>query len=94
MAPLQLVPPVEFDSMKHNIDDVAQKYLKQASTSVQHFIAVKSHGDGNCLFNSIVALIPDSEVSAIELRGTPYCCIYSDCITIIQWPICLQFGQL
>jgi hypothetical protein len=69
MAPFQLIPPMEFDVMKHTIDKVAQIYLAQASKNVQHLIPITTLDDGNCLFNSIVSLMPDSDVSAIELRG-------------------------
>jgi hypothetical protein len=71
-VPLQLVLPIEFDESKHTLDDVAQQYLKQASKSVQHLIPIKSLADGNCLFNSIVSLVPDSGVSAVELRGLSF----------------------
>jgi hypothetical protein len=69
MTPPQLIFPITFDEKKHFIDDVAQHYLKQASKSVQNLIPLKSLADGNCLFNSIVSLIPDSGISAAELRG-------------------------
>ncbi len=69
MPPLQLFLPIEFDERKHAVDMIAQQYLKQASKSVQHLIPLRSLADGNCLFNSIVSLVPDSGVSAVELRG-------------------------
>jgi hypothetical protein len=69
MEPLELIPPIEFDIRKHTVDNVAQTYLAQASKNVQYLIPIKSSGDGNCLFNSIVSLMPDSGVSASELRG-------------------------
>ncbi len=69
MPPLQLFLPIEFDEHKHAIDTVAQQYLKQASKNVQHLIPLRSLADGNCLFNSVVSLVPDSGVSAVELRG-------------------------
>jgi hypothetical protein len=69
MAPLALTPLIEFNEKKHRIDRVAQQYLAKASKSVQHFIPGETLGDGNCLFNSIVCLLPNSCVSAIELRG-------------------------
>ena len=69
MTPLQLILPSEFDDSKHTIDTVAQKYLAQASKSVQHLIPVETLADGNCLFNSIISLAPDSDISAVELRG-------------------------
>jgi hypothetical protein len=69
LPPLQLSLPVEFDEGRHVIDTIAQQYLKQASKSVQHLIPLKTLPDGNCLFNSIVSLVPDSGVSAVELRG-------------------------
>lgn len=61
-----------FDGTKHTTDIVAEQYLKQASTHVQHLVPVEVVADGNCLFNSIVSLIPDSNVSAVELRGSSY----------------------
>jgi hypothetical protein len=69
MEPLELIPPIEFDIRKHTVDNVAQTYLAQASKNVQYLIPIKSSGDGNCLFNSIVSLMPDSDVSGSELRG-------------------------
>ncbi len=69
MAPLQIIPLIEFDDIKHTIDVVAQEYLKQASKNVQHLIPIKTLADANCLFNSIVSLMPDSDISAVELRG-------------------------
>ncbi|CAF3344902.1 unnamed protein product, partial [Rotaria socialis] len=68
MAPLQLILPREFDERKHIVDSMAQKYLQQASKSVQHLVPIKSVADGNCLFNSIISLLPDSNLSAVELR--------------------------
>jgi hypothetical protein len=77
MAPLQIIPSIEFDDTKHTIDVVAQEYLKQASKSVQHLIPIKTFADRNCLFNSIVSLMPDFDVSAVELRGLlHFLCIY------------------
>lgn len=70
MTPLQLTLPLEFDANKHTIDEVAQKYLEKASKTVQHMIPVNTLADGNCLFNSIVSLMPDDELSAVELRGS------------------------
>ena len=69
MTPLQLILPINFDESKHFIDNVAQHYLKHASKSVQNLIPIKSLSDDNCLFNSIVSLLPDSGISAAELRG-------------------------
>jgi hypothetical protein len=60
---------MEFNEFKHAVDDMAQHYLKQASKNIQHLIPLRSLADGNSLFNSVVSLIPDSGVSAIELRG-------------------------
>ncbi len=54
---------------------MAQEYLKRASRSVQHLIPIEILDDGNCLFNSIVSLIPDSNISAVELRG-PSCSLH------------------
>ncbi|CAF3812515.1 unnamed protein product, partial [Adineta steineri] len=68
VLPLRLFLPNEFDELKHTIDTIAQQYLKQASKSVQHLIPLRSLADGNCLFNSVVSLVPDSGVSAVELR--------------------------
>ena len=75
MAPIQITPSIEFDDNKHIIDVVAQEYIKHASKSVQHLIPIKILGDGNCLFNSIVCLMPDSNISAVELRGLS-CLLY------------------
>ena len=61
--------PREFDERKHIVDSIAQKYLQQASKNVQHLVPIKSLADGNCLFNSIISLVPDSHISAVELRG-------------------------
>jgi hypothetical protein len=69
MTPLQLILSSEFDENKHTIDNVAHKYLEQASKSVQQLIPIKTPEDGNCLFHSIVSLIPNFDVSAVELRG-------------------------
>jgi len=69
MPPLQLFLPIEFDERKHLIDSMAQQYLKQASKSVQHLIPLRSLADGNCLFKTVVSLVTDSGVSAVELRG-------------------------
>ncbi|CAF4124306.1 unnamed protein product, partial [Adineta steineri] len=68
VSPLRLFWPNEFDERMHTIDTIAQQYLKQASRSVQHLIPLSSLADGNCLFNSVVSLVPDSGVSAVELR--------------------------
>ncbi|CAF1554051.1 unnamed protein product, partial [Adineta steineri] len=68
VSPLRLLWPNEFDELKHTIDTIAQQYLKQASKNVQHLIPLSSLGDGNCLFNSVVSLVPDSGASAVELR--------------------------
>jgi hypothetical protein len=72
MTPLQIIPAIEFDDTKHTIDVVAQKYLKQASKTVQHLIPVKTLDDGNCLFHSIVCLMLDTNISAVELRGLSF----------------------
>ena len=69
MPPLKLFLSTEFDERKHATGSMAQQYLKQASKSVQHLIPLRSLADGNCLFNSVVSLVPDSSVSAVELRG-------------------------
>lgn len=69
MAPLEINLSVTFDDTKHIVDLVAKEYLKRASISIQNFIPVKVVADGNCLFNSIISLALDSNVSAIELRG-------------------------
>lgn len=69
MPALQLSLAIEFDERKHARDTMAQEYLKQASKSVQHLVPLRTLADGNCLFNSIVSLVPDSGVSAVELRG-------------------------
>ena len=69
MAPLALSPLIEFDGNKHKIDHVAQQYLTKASKAVQHFVPIETLGDGNCLFNSLVCLLANSCVSAVELRG-------------------------
>ena len=69
MAPLALTPLIEFNETKHKIDHVAQQYLAKASKGVQHLVPIETFGDGNCLFNSIVCLLPNSCVSAVELRG-------------------------
>ena len=71
MAPLALTPLIEFDGTRHKIDHVAQEYLTKASKVVQHLVPIETLGDGNCLFNSIVCLLPHSCVSAVELRGLP-----------------------
>lgn len=69
MAALQFTPLFQFDKSRHTIDNVAQKYLKEASESVRHLIPIKTISDGNCLFNSILCLLPDCDVSPVELRG-------------------------
>lgn len=69
MTPLQLIPLIEFDPDKHIIDKVAHKYLEKASKSVQQLIPIRTPEDGNCLFHSVVSLMSDSDVSAVELRG-------------------------
>ena len=69
MAPLALTPLIEFDEKKHRIDRVAQQYLAKASKSVQHLVPIETLADGNCLFHSIVCLLLNSCVSAVELRG-------------------------
>ena len=69
IAPLKIIASTEFDNTKHTIDVVAYEYLKQASKSVQHLIPIKVLSDGNCLFNSVVSLVPDSDLSVVELRG-------------------------
>jgi hypothetical protein len=69
MAPLTLTPLIEFDGTKHKIDHIAQQYLAKASKGVQHLVPIETLGDGNCLFHSIVCLLPNSCVSAVELRG-------------------------
>ena len=69
MAPLHIVPEIEFDNKIQVIDLVAQEYLKQASKTVQHLVPVKTVADGNCLFHSIVTLMTDSNISNVELRG-------------------------
>ena len=69
LAPLALTPLIEFDEKKHRIDHVVQQYLAKASKSVQHLIPVETLSDGNCLFHSIVCLLPNSCVSAVELGG-------------------------
>ncbi|CAF4084316.1 unnamed protein product [Rotaria sp. Silwood2] len=68
MVPLTFTPPTQFDSTVHKIDPIAQKYLEQASKSVQHLVAIKTLDDGNCLFNCITSLMPNSDLSAVELR--------------------------
>ena len=69
MVPLQILPIVEFDDTIHTVDTVAQEYLKQASKTIQQLIPIKTLADGNCLFHSIVSLIPDTNISVLELRG-------------------------
>ena len=69
MAPLHIVPAIEFDNKIQVIDLVAQEYLKQASKTVHHLVPVKTVADGNCLFHSIVTLMTDSNISNVELRG-------------------------
>ena len=83
MVPLRIIPSIEFDDTKHIIDVVAQKYLKQASKSVQHLVPVQILADGNCLFSSIASIMPDSHISAVELRGSLhslYIYIYKKCV--------------
>ena len=69
MTPLQWDFLREFDVNKHTIDYVAQKYLEQANQSVQHLIPVKTPEDGNCLFHSVVSVISNPDISAVEMRG-------------------------
>lgn len=69
IAPLQLILSFEFDEKRHTIDKIAHKYLEQASKSVQHLLPIETLSDGNCLFNSIVSLAPNFDITAIELRG-------------------------
>ena len=69
MASLQLILPLEFGDSKHNIDNVAQKYLEKASKSVQHLVPIETLADGNCLFSSTISLMPDCDISAVGLRG-------------------------
>ena len=69
MSTLQCTPLFQFDQSRHEIDNVAQKYLKEASKSVQHLVPIKTPGDGNCLFHSIISLLPECDISAVELRG-------------------------
>ncbi|CAF1311364.1 unnamed protein product [Adineta ricciae] len=68
MAPLHIVPAIEFDNKRQVIDLVAQEYLKQASKTVQHLVPVITVADGNCLFHSIASLMTNSNISDIELR--------------------------
>ena len=72
MKPLEIVPSSIFDERKHSIDIVAQEYLKQASKAVQHLVPIKTLADGNCLFHSVVLLMSDRNISAVELRGRPH----------------------
>ena len=69
MKPLNITPAIEFDETKHTVDITAQEYLKQASKKVQHLVPINTLADGNCLFYSIVSLMPDSNISDVELRG-------------------------
>lgn len=69
MASLSLELLFEFDGMKHKIDHLAQQYLTKASKQVQHLVPIETLGDGNCLYNSILRLLPKCCVSAVELRG-------------------------
>ena len=69
MTTLQFTPLLQFDQSRHTMDHDAQKYLKEASKSVQHLIPIKTLSDGNCLFHSIISLLPECDVSVIELRG-------------------------
>jgi hypothetical protein len=69
ISPLKIIPALVFDETKHTIDVVAQEYLKQASKTVQHLVPIATLADGNCLFHSIVSLMPDSNISDVELRG-------------------------
>lgn len=69
---MQLDFLTEFDDNKHTVDYVAQKYLEQASKSVQHLIPVRTSIDGNCLFHSVVAITSSSDISVVELRGTSH----------------------
>jgi hypothetical protein len=72
MTPLQIIPVIEFDDTIHTVDVMAQEYLKQASKNVQHLIPIKTLADGNCLFHSIVYLMPDVNISAVELKGPSF----------------------
>lgn len=69
MTPLKLNLLSEFDDNKHTIDCVSQKYLEQADKKVQHLIPIRTPEDGNCLFHSIISLMSETDVSAVELRG-------------------------
>lgn len=69
MTPLQVILSLEFDEKRHTIDKVAHKYLEQGSKSVQHLLPIETPPDGNCLFHSMVSLMTNSEISAVELRG-------------------------
>jgi hypothetical protein len=69
MKPLELVPLETFDEKRHSIDSTALEYLQKASTKMQNLIPIKTFGDGNCLFNSVVAVMPDGAISVAELRG-------------------------
>ncbi|CAF4002524.1 unnamed protein product [Adineta steineri] len=68
MEPLEITPAIEFDDTKHTIDIIAQEYLKQTSKNVQHLVPIRIFADGNCLFHSMVSLIPDRNISHVELR--------------------------
>ncbi len=71
MTPLKLNPVTKFDPSVHTIDITSKKYLEQASKSVQHLLPIKTPDDGNCLFHCITYLMPNSNLTAVELRGLP-----------------------
>ncbi|CAF1120706.1 unnamed protein product [Didymodactylos carnosus] len=70
MAPLSYTPTTHFDACLHKLDTVAQVYLSKCNLSnLLDLIPIESIGDGNCLYNSILTLMPSpSEIIAEELR--------------------------
>lgn len=69
LKPIEFHPNQIFDETKHAIDVIAKKYLEKATDNVHHLIPVKVTGDGNCLYNSILALMNNPAVTPEELRG-------------------------
>ncbi|CAF1295892.1 unnamed protein product, partial [Didymodactylos carnosus] len=70
MAPLSYTPTTHFDARLHKRDTVARVYLSKCNLSnLLDLIPIESTGNGNCLYNSILTLMPSpSEITAKELR--------------------------
>ena len=88
VASLRFAPHQVFDGTRHQLDLVAQTYLKKVNDCPSDLSPVAVTADGNCLYNSVVLLMNDPTIGVAELRGLSFAYPVLDHINLIYCSSC------